>query len=854
MKHKTIIYITIAFLACFSLATKANNYGLRMKSHDFTGKDKTSLLLLGGKPINIGQKTSVSFKFDLRSAPIFGNILTVLFDNGQEVEFCITPDESMKTYKPTLIINDRIYPIDYTLRAFDPLQRIEAKFVINKSNNQITIGFGDKQRTISQDLSSISEAKFNFGKQMFASKSLDIAPIDLYDIDVRRNSKPLYYWALRTHSDSISYDSISHAPAVATCAIWIRDDHTRWQPAFSYRSNTELQYVFSQKQNQLYIFDDDSLTIWNLATKQRTSQAINSGYRVMRYSKYLYFNEQEQKIYNYNLQRKTITSFDLANSKWDNTEQIKDEPAYLNHTQASNGSDVFYTFGGYGFYRYSNKLFRIDLSNNKIEELHYSPQLKPRTSSASSIVGNKLYIFGGMGNEAGKQELPQEAYADLWEIDLQTLKAHKLWETKLDQKLVCTSQMIYNSKEQCFYVATTNKQIMRVPLAQPKLDMIGEAIPVEMNFDILNYSLYESKQLGKLLAIVDRSINGKEHVEHVLEVFTIDLPILPVETGKKSSTGNTGYTKWIAAIAILLLIILASLMIKRRHGASRLGKQHNQPNEPDTSADTNVPTEDNTVLPQVQTANQHHYYDKSMAEIRMLGEFLVYDKKGNDITSKFTPRTRNLLMMLFLHSAIKDKGIEIRQLDEALWANMSDEAARNNRNVYMRKLRVLLEEVGDIEISNDKINYKVAVGNGTLFDFDEANKLMTAIDKGDDNDEIQARTMELLLRGSLLPNLSKDWLDDIKANYSNRALTLLHKLARRAFINGNYDKAYHIADAIMVHDPFSEEALAMQCQILCKRKTVGIAKILYDKFCKTYEQAIGEPYAKAFADVCKSAE
>lgn len=335
---------------------------------------------------------------------------------------------------------------------------------------------------------------------------------------------------------------------------------------------------------------------------------------------------------------------------------------------------------------------------------------------------------------------------------------------------------------------------------------------------------------------------------------------MPLEKETEKSAGNGNWWLWAIVVVVVILLVVAAVLARRRkitkekkllieqQFAAKQNREETERKTEQTLAGTS------SSLGRITTNSTKHYYDGHTSEIRMLGEFLVFDRHGNDITSKFTPRTRNLMMMLFLHSATKDKGIEIRQLDEALWPNMNDEAARNNRNVYMRKLRVLLEEVGYIEITNDKINYKVTFGTGTLFDFREANAIMDAIDAGDNDDTLLQRILELLLRGPLLPNNSTEWLDDLKANYSNRALTLLHRLASRAFDEGKYDLAYNLADAIMVHDPFSEEALAMQCQILCKRKTVGIAKILYDKFCKTYQQAMGEQYEKTFAEVCKGSE
>lgn len=48
--------------------------------------------------------------------------------------------------------------------------------------------------------------------------------------------------------------------------------------------------------------------------------------------------------------------------------------------------------------------------------------------AASALVGDELYIFGGIGNNSGKQELSSHYYYDLHAINLKTMKSRKIWE------------------------------------------------------------------------------------------------------------------------------------------------------------------------------------------------------------------------------------------------------------------------------------------------------------------------------------------------------------------------------------------------------------------------------------------
>lgn len=66
--------------------------------------------------------------------------------------------------------------------------------------------------------------------------------------------------------------------------------------------------------------------------------------------------------------------------------------------------------------------------------------------------------------------------------------------------------------------------------------------------------------------------------------------------------------------------------------------------------------------------------------------------------------------MLLLYTEKDKRGILAKRLDYMIWADKNEDAARNNRNVYLRKLRALLEKVGQIEILNDKSFYSIKCG------------------------------------------------------------------------------------------------------------------------------------------------
>lgn len=526
---------------------------------------------------------------------------------------------------------------------------------------------------------------------------------------------------------------------------------------------------------------------------------------------------------------------------------------------------AIYAFGGYGFYRYNNRLFKINPLKGTIEELNYQPKLSPRTWAASAVVGDKLYIFGGYGNESGEQELPGKYYYEMSCIDLKTMKMETLWTAESDkyESFQLSSEMIYNASDDTFYLTATSAsgRLMKVWMNEPKWKFVTNSMGGDFGYKELTFNVYTSTHDNKLYAVMDRLMND---LTHEVSIYAINLPVMddfvmPEEKAKDNSKLN-----WLFLLLIIPVAAGAYFIIKKRRnkkaGAgkgnskdSAAGKNSGGAMQPAqlSTADIDDELRNKTSIDAIQEENVR-YYNPVSSSIQVLGKFMVKDKEGNDITAQFTKRTRNLLLILLLHSETGKKGIEIHRLDETLWQEMDEESARNNRNVYMRKLRVLLEKVGNIEIVNDKIHYRAQLGSDVYFDYHEIKKLMERIEHGTENqEEDEARSLELLFEGPLLPNYSFEWLDKFKSDYSSTVISLLMRQLNREMEKGNDNIAIKIARTILLHDPFSDKALATQCSIFCRYHKKGIAKNIYDNFCKNYETCMGEKYYISFADVCK---
>lgn len=850
-KHILLIALLLSILVPGNVF--GGNDGLHFNSHSYSQKYRTTLLLNNGDPIKIGDDFKMSFQMDLRKGePLFGNIFCIKEKDGKHIDGILAvPSEGVS--KPVLVIDGKLH---YINKRIFPKNNINVEISFDKKANRITYTYDGNAITVNTNLD-LSNATILFGMHLNDDNYVDVVPMNVRNISISNEGKNKYFWELRQHDGNICYDKISNCPANAINGHWTFDDHVIWKKVFNYKSKGNVQVTYNPADNIFYIVDNKTVRCFNPATKETKVVTVKGGYRSMMYSNYIGYSVLGPGLYTYNVKQKLFSNFDFNSCRWSNDKQITDEPEFMNHSWAMASDTVAYMFGGYGFYKYNNELWRINPKSGDIRKINYSPKIDPRTGAASAIVGDKLYIFGGFGNASGKQELPCYYYYDLICIDLKTMKAKTLWKTEGKQQgtsFQLASEMIYDSKDNSFYAATTYEggRIIKISINKPGFTVVTDKMHISFDYKDMAFNLYKGKD-GRLYAVLDRRMNN---LEHIVDIRSIDLPIQDDYETNIGNKDDEAHSKWLWLLLLIIPVGGFAVYKLRKKGSNTTVTEK----EPTVSANAvhteEIKTED--VKEELQAKDIHEekelpqvkYYQPTGGGIYILGKFLVRDRNGEDITSLFTRRTRNLLIILLLYSERDKKGIEIRQLDEILWEGMNEEAARNNRNVYIRKLRMLLTKVGDIEIVNDKINYRINIGKDVFFDYHEALRMMARMDEEDD-EETTNRTLELIFEGPLLPTYSFEWLDKFKSDYSNEVISLLTHLLNRAIDKGEYDLAMKIAETIMMHDPFNDKALATQCSILCRRQKTGIAKIVYDNFCKNYEASLGEKYGITFAEVCK---
>ena len=802
-------------------ASSLYDYGLSLKSHSVPGIERTTLYLDDNQPFSIKNDFIISFQMYVRANEHdFGTILHLHTNTNQFIRFSFVAGE--ERHFPALELNEGIININ------SPIERekwLDVSLHLRLKDNVIEIDYDNKKISAMAPLQGVKSVTALFG-QMKEYLS-DVAPIDLRNVTITQDGKQIREWKLWKHNDTVCYDEIEGAVARAIHPVWLIDNHIEWKLVHQAKIPGKLDVAFNAREALFYLVRSQSIDVLDENGTLQKEIAIRGGYPAVEFPNHLLYDTLSNKLVSYYPKKGITSRFSFDTERWSNEIRNTEEASNYNHARTFNPADSsFYFFGGYGFYQYRNDLYRMKYSTNQIEQVEYERPLYPRYSAAMAIVGDELYIFGGRGNKYGKQELSSHYYWGLCAINLKNKQSRIVWQKNQPQEegTIMASTMYFEPSDSSFYAVSTNKGgvLWKISMKDSVYSEVSKPIYNESTYQDSDFSLYTSPSHGKLFLVLDKILSNHTHE---LAIYSLNMLYRFKYNGKNKKAPPTkkGTEKTVATT----------------------GKVQSQSDVPESKT---IPKKEWMQESETIFTETVNYYDRSRASISLLGCFNVRDKDGNDITSNFTPRLKHLLILLILYTEKNAQGILASKTTEILWPEKEETAARNNRNVNLRKLRVLLESIGDMEVMIENNFLRIKWGTGVFCDY---HTLITCTKQFEQekSEELLNRILEILLYGPLLPNTILDWLDDFKDDYSSYSIDLLKNLLDIEISRNHQDMIIRLADIMFLHDPLNEEALAAKCSVLVTQGKKGIARNLYDRFCKEYHDSMGETYKVPFADL-----
>ncbi len=242
-------------------------------------------------------------------------------------------------------------------------------------------------------------------------------------------------------------------------------------------------------------------------------------------------------------------------------------------------------------------------------------------------------------------------------------------------------------------------------------------------------------------------------------------------------------------------------------------------------------------------------------KIFCFGGLQVINHSGLDVARKFSPKLKQLFVLIFLHSINDQKGISSVKLSGYLWPGMDPKNVKNTRGTNIQKLKAALEPCSDIKLVFKDKFWVIEISESCYSDYTEALIKLNVLKESNDNETIIKDLPELisiLKKGTLFPNMTESWIDPYISSMSDQIIELGLALFKELDNDKHASLLYELAEVISINDPLNEPALQKKLLLLTKQGKLGLARSVYDNFAKLYFELYQENYLVDFKEITLS--
>lgn len=233
--------------------------------------------------------------------------------------------------------------------------------------------------------------------------------------------------------------------------------------------------------------------------------------------------------------------------------------------------------------------------------------------------------------------------------------------------------------------------------------------------------------------------------------------------------------------------------------------------------------------------------------IKLFGDFQVYDRDGKDITEKFTPKLKQLFLVLLLYSQGDKKGITAEDISTLLWKDYPASNRKNIRGVAILKLRTILSALESVELVFHMGMWSMKLSGSVYCDYVDCLRLLNEVKAIDDTSFL--KLFQIVREGEIFKGESFEWLDDFKGFVSNSILDILQKQIEMLSVATDSEMILQLSDLIILYDPVNETALAKKLKVLVRQNNNKLARFTFERFCNLYQEMYGEKYTKTFTEL-----
>lgn len=841
------ITLLIVFFIRVIYSQNSGVNGIKFNSQNVERAEKTSIFLNEGKPIELENSFSISFDISFWDYTEFGPILRIEDSEGNEIRFVYIPYKDRDTSLFEIIKPADKNSISLKIPKKNLVRNnwFNIRLTFNKSRKKIEAYYNNSLKG-SLDYEELKENqyKFVFGiKELDNPHDFDVPAMSVKNIIISENNDAKYFWDLNPFRENPLSDKISGSKIKAINPVWNYQDHQKWKHLADFKitdiSSAHLGVAFDSLHSRLFIDRKKDLLVYDLISGKDSIIKYDSPSPA--YWNELFYDDDKQLLYSFMNGMGKISIFDLRKNTWIVTDTSKNISGhYFGSAKFSypNDDDLF-LLGGYGWYSVKNDLFKYDFNQREWVKVNLKKnEMNPRAwfSLGKGFNDGEFIILGGLGNESGKQEDGFKNFNDFFLLNLNDTTLTKIkYPSLLNTNYSNLANYLYlDSKDSTVFFLSkiTEDKIAKIYLNKLNL-RTGEASKVGDIFwktkgdNWLYHYLHYNKTTNEFISVIFDSTT--------VELYSINYP--PISESEKTYFEKTDSGQSYSFIIFISIIGSASVLLffiyhkKRKANLSKASNAYHN-------------------------VEKDYNFEKAHLKnlVKLFGGFLIYDKDGNEISQSFSPKLREIFLLILLRSLSNHhRGITSEELSSVIWPDASPESVKSNRGVAINKIRKLLSAVEGVDLEfSDKLWF-IKMDNGSRCDYADYIKFCNSSKKanGFENKSIDS-LLNIVDGGEFLRGISYEWLDSIKFAINNEIIKTLKLYFDDHGIQNNAEKLIQLCDTILTFDSVDQDAIKIKIKTLSSTGRLHFAKITYNLFVAEYKRLYDENYPLTFQEIISS--
>lgn len=826
-------------LVLFSFVFSGWSQGLRFNSYDFLISERTSYNVFEKNQNKFGKEFSISFKLAINSIHSFGEIFTIkdkISNNFITLSY-IDFDSTIQKLKLNFNSESNILTIPLNYEDLSFKKWINLKISFDSSNKIITIEVNGKSYNKKGfAFSSSISPEINFGKH---ESNIEVPSMSIKDLRIQ-SGKINYTFLLNESKGEKVYDSTGKFYGLVKNPNWLINDYYHWKKRQTLFSKEISGVTFDQKNQRFISINSDTIAFYNIEKKTTTKIKLKQKNPIPMRLGTLILSPSSNMLYVYELNevpvnKASIACLDLNTFEWQIISQLQLPIQRHHHNNFFDSSkNGFYVFGGFGNQKYTNELNYFDLELKKWTKINLKGDLIfPRFfSGLCKINKNEILIFGGTGNKSGDQTIGKIYYSDIYKINLNSKRTTKLWDvSNQNKKNVSARNMVVSDDSKSFYticypeyLSSTFLQLKNYSIKDGKNKILGDSIPMNSENILTNANLYYNKITKELYCTTQEyQINGQNKISfYSIKAFPIPKDLL--NKNIKDSTSN----KTILLLSFIIIVAISFFFIYK--------KKRKEKKKVSTQIISNLNLEEKKSL-------------ISENAVFLFGNFKVFNKKGKDITYLFSPKIKQLFLLLLLNNKKEETGISSELIYDVLWPDSDYDKAKNLKNVTINLLRRNLEEIEGIQLVYSNKVFKLEYETSFYCDYFEFNNHIKLLKQDFNKEDSLPSLLTIIGNGTFLKSIEDTYFDYYKTEYENDILETIPYLIQTTYDNKDYAATIIISNSLFSIDPINEIAFYYKIHSLLRMKNSTDAKKCFNYFIIEFKKIMNDDFSKTFLEV-----